>query len=79
VELEEHRVRVAGVESECAAKLVQLSRSVMKISDALVDLGVFSIWDILERQRSAQDVLMVAGLVLEHLQEEHAFDAGSWV
>jgi hypothetical protein len=46
VELEELRERMAGVENECTAEVVQLSRSVMEISDALVDLGVFPIQDI---------------------------------
>jgi hypothetical protein len=51
----------------------------MKISDALVDLGMFPIWDIPEHPKSAQNVLMAAGLVLERLLEEHASDASSWV
>jgi hypothetical protein len=51
----------------------------MGISEALVNLGAFPIWDILERPKSAQDVLMVVGLVLEHLREEHASGAGTWV
>jgi hypothetical protein len=67
VELEELRKCVAGVENERAAEAVQLSRSVMEISDALVDRGVFPIRDIPAQPRSAQDVLMVASLVLEHL------------
>jgi hypothetical protein len=46
VELEELRECMAGVENECTAEAVQLSRSVMEISDALVDLGVFPIQDI---------------------------------
>jgi hypothetical protein len=43
VELEELHKRMAGVENERAIKVVHLSRSVMEISDALVDLGVFPI------------------------------------
>jgi hypothetical protein len=46
VELEELRECMAGVENECAIEVVQLSRSVIEISDALVDLGVFPIQDI---------------------------------
>jgi hypothetical protein len=46
VELEELHEYVAGVENKRAAKAMQLSRSVMEISDALVDLGVFPIRDI---------------------------------
>jgi hypothetical protein len=41
VELEELRESLAGVEGECATEVVKLSRSVMEISNALVDLGVF--------------------------------------
>jgi hypothetical protein len=41
--LHEH---VARVKDECAIEAVQLSWSVMEISDALVDLGVFPIRDI---------------------------------
>jgi hypothetical protein len=37
---------VAGVEDKRAAEAVQLSWSVMEISDALVDRGVFPIRDI---------------------------------
>jgi hypothetical protein len=79
MELEELHERVAEVENEHAAEAMQLSRSVMEISDALIDLGVFLIWDIPAQPRSAQDVLTVASLVLEHLREEHAFAAGPWV
>jgi hypothetical protein len=79
VELEELHERVARVENEHATKAVQLSWPVMKISDALVDLGVFPIWDIPVQQRSAQDVLMMASLVLEHIQDEHASGVSPWV
>jgi hypothetical protein len=41
VELEELCECMAGVESECAAEVMQLSWSVMEISGALVNLGVF--------------------------------------
>jgi hypothetical protein len=41
VELEKLRESVAGVEDERAVEAVQPSWSVMEISDALVDLGVF--------------------------------------
>jgi hypothetical protein len=77
VELEELRNHVVGVQSKCAIEAVQLSRSVMEISDALVDLGMFPNWDIPESPKSAQDVLVVASLVLECLWEEHASDVGS--
>jgi hypothetical protein len=46
VELEELCECVAGIEVECTAKAMKLSHSVKEISDALVDLGMFPIWDI---------------------------------
>jgi hypothetical protein len=70
---------MAGVESEHATEAMQLSHSVMEISDALVDLGVFPILDIPRRLKLAQDILTAVGLILEHLREEHAFDASSLV
>jgi hypothetical protein len=39
----------------------------MKISDALVDLGMFPIRDIPEHLKLARDVLTAAGLILERL------------
>jgi hypothetical protein len=74
-ELGELRGSVAGVESECAAEAVQLSWSVMEISDASTDLGVFPIRDIPTHPELAQDVLTVASLILESLREECAFGA----
>jgi hypothetical protein len=79
VELEELRERMAGVENEFATEAMQLSWSVMEISDALVDLGVFPIRDIPLQPRSAQDVMTVVSLILECLREEHASSAGPWV
>jgi hypothetical protein len=76
MELEELRECGATVENEHATEAVQLLLSVMEISDAVVDLGVFLIWDIPPQPRSAQDVLMAASLVLEHLREEHASGTG---
>jgi hypothetical protein len=54
---------------------VKLSWSIGEISDALVDLGVFPIQDIPKRSKSAQDVLIAAGLVLENRRKEHASGA----
>jgi hypothetical protein len=67
VELEELHERVVGVENEHTAEVMQLSWSVIEISDALVDLGMFPIQDFPAQLRSAQDVLTVTSLVLEHL------------
>jgi hypothetical protein len=79
VELEELRECVAGIESECTAEVVQLSRSVMEISNALVDVGVFPIWDIPMHPESVQCVLMMTSLILERTWEEHASGVGPWV
>jgi hypothetical protein len=67
VELEELHGHVARLESERAAEAVQLSQSIMEISDALVNLGMFPIRDIPADLKSAQDVLTTASLILEHL------------
>jgi hypothetical protein len=45
MELEELRARVAGVEDECAVEAGKLSRLVVEISNALVDLGTLPIQD----------------------------------
>jgi hypothetical protein len=79
VERKELRERVTGVLSKRIVEAVQLSWSVMLISDALVDLGVFPIQDIPAHPKSAQDVMRVVGLILEHLREEHASDVRPWV
>jgi hypothetical protein len=77
VELEELHEHVVRVESERTVEAVQLSRS--EIFNALVDLGVFPIWDILAHPNLVQDDLMMASLILEHLREEHASATGPWV
>jgi hypothetical protein len=78
-ELEKLCEHMAEVEDKYTAAAVQLSRSVMEISDALVDLGMFPIRDIPSKPRSTQDVLMVVRLVLEQLWEEDASVASSQV
>jgi hypothetical protein len=70
---------LAEIESERITEVVQLSLLVMEISDAFVDLGAFPIWDFPTHPESAQDVLMMASLILERLQEEHASGANPWV
>jgi hypothetical protein len=64
---------------ERMVEVVTPPRSVMGISDALVDLGTFPIWDIAEHSKSSHDVLMTGSIILEHLREEHAPGSGSWV
>jgi hypothetical protein len=76
---EELRLHMVEIEDERAIEAVRLSRLVMEISDALIDLGVFPIRDIPLLLRSAQEVLVSADLILEHLREEHASDAGPWI
>jgi hypothetical protein len=53
VELEKLRKHVARVEDEHAVEAVQLSWSVMEIYDALVDLSMFPIQDILVQPKFA--------------------------
>jgi hypothetical protein len=77
-ELEELHDRVAGVEGECTDEDVKLSRLITEISDALVDMGVFPIWDIPQRPMLAQDVLTIVGLILDHLREEQSSGVGPW-
>jgi hypothetical protein len=79
VEMEELHERVAGVENERVVEVVQLSKSVMEISDSLVGPGLSPIRDIPVYLTLAQDVLTAASLILEHLREEHASGADPWV
>jgi hypothetical protein len=51
----------------------------MEISNALVDLAMFPIWDIPSQLRSAQDLLTAASLGLEQHREEDAFVTDSQV
>jgi hypothetical protein len=74
--LEELHSCMAEIEDECATEAVRLSRLAMEIPDALIDLGVFPIWDIPLLLESAQEVFASADLILECLREEHASDAG---
>jgi hypothetical protein len=50
----------------------------MKISNALADLGMLPIQDIPQLPKSPQEVLTVAGLLLECLWEMQASVAGPW-
>jgi hypothetical protein len=50
----------------------------MGISKALVDLGLLPIKDIPQLPQSAREVLLVAGLVLEHLQKVLEPGASPW-
>jgi hypothetical protein len=76
VELEELHTRVARVEDECAAKAGKLSMLVVGIFNALDDLGMLPIWEMPQLPKMAREVLVVTGLILERLREEHAFGAG---
>jgi hypothetical protein len=51
----------------------------MEIFDALIDQGVFPIWDITFLPKSAQEDLASASLILEHLREEQASGASPWI
>jgi hypothetical protein len=77
-EMEDLRTRVAGVEDECTIEVGKLSMLVAGIPNARVDLKMLPIWDIPQLPMMAQDVLEVAGLILEHLREEDASGASPW-
>jgi hypothetical protein len=53
---------VDEIEGEHVTEAEQLSQLVMEISNALVELGMLPIWDILQLLKSAKEVL-------ERLQE----------
>jgi hypothetical protein len=78
VELEELCTRVARVEDEHTTEAEKLSELVMEVSNNLVYLGTLSIRDIPQLLKITQEVLEVAGLILECLQEEHASDTCPW-
>jgi hypothetical protein len=78
VELEELCTRVARVEDERTTEAEKLSELVMEVSNNLVYLGTLSIRDIPQLLKITQEVLEVAGLILECLQEEHASDTCPW-
>jgi hypothetical protein len=65
--LEEVRLCMARIEDERTTEAMRLSRLVMEIPDALIDLWVFPVWDIPLLLKSAQEVLALAGLILECL------------
>jgi hypothetical protein len=77
-EMEDLRTRVAGVEDECTIEVGKLSMLVVGIPNARVDLKMLPIWDIPQLPMMAQEVLEVAGLILEHLREEDASGASPW-
>jgi hypothetical protein len=66
---------VTGIEDERTAEAGKLSMWVVGISNALVDLEMLSIWYIPQLLKMAQEVLVVADLILECQQEEHASSA----
>jgi hypothetical protein len=69
---------VDGIGGERVAKARQLLQLVVGFSITLADLGMLPIQDIPHIPKSAQEVLMVASLLLEHLWEAQAFGAGPW-
>jgi hypothetical protein len=51
---------MAGFEDECNVEVGELSRSVMEISNALVDLGMLPIQDIPQLLITAEEVLVAS-------------------
>jgi hypothetical protein len=78
LELEELCACMAGVKDEQATETGELSKLVVEISNAQVDLGILPIRDIPQLPMLAQEVLSVTGLIRLHLREEHASSAGPW-
>jgi hypothetical protein len=68
-------VCVAGVKDELAAEARELSMLVVEVSNALVDLRMLAIQDILQLLKMAQEVLPAAGLILQCLREQRASGA----
>jgi hypothetical protein len=77
-ELEKTHARMDRINGERATEAGRLSQLVMGISNALVDLGMLPIQDILQLPKSAREVLPAAGLVLVHLHEAMTFGAAPW-
>jgi hypothetical protein len=63
---------------ECTTEARRLSQLALGISNALVNLGMLPVWDIAQFLKSAQEVLTMTGLLLEHLREARASSAGPW-
>jgi hypothetical protein len=78
VELDKARVHVDWIDGDRATEAEQLSQRLMRISVVLVDLGMLLVQDIPQLLKSPQEVLRMADLILKHLQEALASDAGPW-
>jgi hypothetical protein len=77
-ELEEIHARMDRIMGECTTEARRLSQLALGISNALVNLGMLPVWDIAQFLKSAQEVLTMTGLLLEHLREARASSAGPW-
>jgi hypothetical protein len=77
-QLYQTRVRVDRINGERATEVGRQLQLVIVISNALVDLGMLPIQDIPQLSKSVREVLPVAGLILERLQEALASSASSW-
>jgi hypothetical protein len=67
VELDKTCACMDRINDECASEAERLLQLVLGISNALVDLGMLPVQDILQLPKSAREVLPMAGLILEHL------------
>jgi hypothetical protein len=79
VELDKARALADGITDERMAEAMQLTRLVMGISNALVNLGMLLVQDILQLPKLAQEVLPMVDLICNHLQEALASSVGPWV
>jgi hypothetical protein len=78
VELEEIHTRMDGITGERTTEARRLLQLAVGISNALVNLGMLLVWEIAQFLKSAQEVLTMTGLLLEHLREARASGAGPW-
>jgi hypothetical protein len=77
-ELEKLHMCVVRVEDECAIKTGELSTLFMEASNTLVDLGMLPIRDIPQLPKTAHEVMVAVGLILERMREGHASSTGPW-
>jgi hypothetical protein len=78
VELEEIHTHMDGITGERTTEARRLLQLAVGISNALVNLGMLLVWEIAQFLKSAQEVLTMTGLFLEHLREARASGAGPW-
>jgi hypothetical protein len=77
-ELEVLHAHMVGLKDKCTTEAGKLSMLVKRISNALTNLGMLPIRDIPQLPKIAQEVLAMAGLIVERMLEEHESSASPW-